>query len=290
MIDRYKETYDKRWEKSINTDDDDILVIDNPKTQVEFFYNEYNKIIESKIKSFFIDRSAKDLLEVGCGRATASIYLSKKLGLNISVSDYSEAALEVAKKNMNKYNVKGESFKADLYELPFSDNSYDVVISLGVMEHIDDPYIAYKEMKRVLRPDGLMISMNVPENSDNIQRVAITVNSFLSKMERFFSHKVSKPWLDRTQSKTDNVYRSTWSGSDFKEAALHAGFESVQVMECNVFPTFSPVFKFIDRAIVSIYIFILKFRRLQNERKNPFECSKNNSRVHFIFAKSGPSL
>ena len=45
---------------------------------------------------------------------------------------------------------------ADAARLPFADNSFDVIISINVFEHIDDPYTTLLECKRVLRPDGLM--------------------------------------------------------------------------------------------------------------------------------------
>ena len=49
-LDKYIKIYDKRWLNSIETKDDNILVFNNPVNQVEFFYLNYNKIIETIIK------------------------------------------------------------------------------------------------------------------------------------------------------------------------------------------------------------------------------------------------
>ena len=88
--------------------------------------------------------------------------------------------MPVALKNLDKYGVDATPVRADLQSLPFDSKSFDVVISLSVMEHIPDPTAAHCEMYRVLKSGGLTVSMNVPENS-NIQRVAKPVNTLPSK-------------------------------------------------------------------------------------------------------------
>jgi ubiquinone/menaquinone biosynthesis C-methylase UbiE len=42
----------------------------------------------------------------------------------------------------------------DLQSLSFGDNTYDLVISTEVFEHIPDPYLAHREVLRVLKPGG----------------------------------------------------------------------------------------------------------------------------------------
>lgn len=45
----------------------------------------------------------------------------------------------------------------DLQALTFSDNYFDVIVSLDVFEHIANPWIAFKELLRVLKPQGTAI-------------------------------------------------------------------------------------------------------------------------------------
>jgi len=42
----------------------------------------------------------------------------------------------------------------DIHNLPLADNSVDVVICLAVLEHVVNPFLAVKEMRRVLKPGG----------------------------------------------------------------------------------------------------------------------------------------
>ncbi|MBN1250805.1 MAG: class I SAM-dependent methyltransferase [Bacteroidales bacterium] len=51
--------------------------------------------------------------------------------------------------------------KMDIKEMPFNDNSFDVLLCNHVLEHIDDELKATKEINRVLKPDGWAI-LQVP--------------------------------------------------------------------------------------------------------------------------------
>jgi ubiquinone/menaquinone biosynthesis C-methylase UbiE len=61
------------------------------------------------------------------------------------------------------HNVK--LAQADLVHLPYSDQTFDLVACLSVIEHMPDPDAALKEMARVLRPNGVLILGYPLENS-----------------------------------------------------------------------------------------------------------------------------
>lgn len=282
---KFKDVYDARWSASYGTFDDDILALDRPRTQVEFFYLNYNRFIADQIVRHLGGTKGKKLLELGCGRATASIYQALKLGMDVHPTDYSEEALRIADKNMKKYGVTGQTRQADLYAMPFEDGSFDAIISLGVMEHIEDPGRAYREMHRLLKEGGVMISMNIPERPLNIQRVAVPVNRALVKIETVFKKKNSKPWLDKqTRSKTSSVYRSFLDGEGFKRVVEESGFRNAEVFQANPFPSFDPLSKGLDWLVVKFYSLTLFFRRAFGGMQSPFLSSERNARVHFIVA------
>ena len=53
--------------------------------------------------------------------------------------------------------ISGVEFRAaDVYELPFDDESFDVVHAHQLLQHLTDPVAALVEMRRVLRPGGVL--------------------------------------------------------------------------------------------------------------------------------------
>jgi SAM-dependent methyltransferase len=55
----------------------------------------------------------------------------------------------------------GVDMIADVYNLPFQDNEFDLVLCLGILEHLEDPKKAIVQMKRVLKPNGRIL-VSVP--------------------------------------------------------------------------------------------------------------------------------
>lgn len=52
---------------------------------------------------------------------------------------------------------KGTEHVVDYNKLPFPDESFDIVLATGLMEHLKDPWQALQEMKRVLKPGGKVL-------------------------------------------------------------------------------------------------------------------------------------
>lgn len=71
-------------------------------------------------------------------------------------SEYFGPYEEVGKEKEGVLNV-------DLQNIPFEENLFDFVISTEVFEHIPNPYIAFKELHRILKPGGSHI-FTVPYN------------------------------------------------------------------------------------------------------------------------------
>lgn len=125
-----------------------------------------------------IDFINRDVLEVGCGDGVRSI-LMKRAGARTVVATDLEIGIGSAEqrrllaqlpkddKYPINYSLEGEvpTFKTPGLEfietsgelLPFPDNSFDIVYSNQVLEHVRDPFICMKEMVRVLRVGGVIM-------------------------------------------------------------------------------------------------------------------------------------
>jgi len=94
------------------------------------------------------------ILDVGTGTGS-NLRLLKNLGFeHISGVDNSDEAVRFcAEKSL------GIVQKGDICNLPFENNSFDLVLATDVIEHIDDDVKAVSELKRVLKPQGYMVIM-----------------------------------------------------------------------------------------------------------------------------------
>lgn len=94
------------------------------------------------------------ILDLGCGAGTYVRYLAG-LGHEVVGLDYSlpclHRALDADPKR-NGFYVGGEA-----YNLPFCSESFDLIVSIGVLQALRDPERALDEMVRILRPRGLLV-------------------------------------------------------------------------------------------------------------------------------------
>ncbi len=94
----------------------------------------------------------KEVLDAGCGTGEMPFLIAKKGAKRIVGIDYSQSAIQEAEKN---YHLSNLSFLcADLQKVK---GTFDVIVSLGTIEHIDDPLAALRRLKKLLKPGGSLI-------------------------------------------------------------------------------------------------------------------------------------
>jgi ubiquinone/menaquinone biosynthesis C-methylase UbiE len=106
------------------------------------------------------------VLEIGCGLGTDGAQFAKA-GADYTGVDLTEAAVELAKKRFELFNLPGTFRTADAENLDFADESFDVVYSHGVLHHTPDTARAVREVHRVLRKNGRAVVMLYHRNSYN---------------------------------------------------------------------------------------------------------------------------
>jgi ubiquinone/menaquinone biosynthesis C-methylase UbiE len=105
-------------------------------------------------------RDATDFLEIGCGNGEVSKYIARNYVGKVIATDIDPDQIAIARKGSG--NISNLRFQvADAVELPFEDESFDVVIAFGVLHHIDKWDTAMAEIIRVLRPGGYLIYAEV---------------------------------------------------------------------------------------------------------------------------------
>lgn len=108
------------------------------------------------------NKSPQTFLEVGCGSGD----LSKKLlarGMTGVGVDFSSRAINLAAEELRDFTETGryELFEGDVFELPLQENYFDLVISMMVMEHIEDDRNFLSRLFSLVKPGGNLI-LGVP--------------------------------------------------------------------------------------------------------------------------------
>jgi ubiquinone/menaquinone biosynthesis C-methylase UbiE len=133
----------------------------------------------------FVGAKGLKVLEIGCGLGTDGAQFAKAGAIYTGV-DLTDAAVELARKRFELFNLPGTFRTADAENLDFADESFDLVYSHGVLHHTPDTVRAVREAHRVLRPGGRAVVMLYHRDSYNYRlniRVLRRMGAHLLKSE-----------------------------------------------------------------------------------------------------------
>jgi ubiquinone/menaquinone biosynthesis C-methylase UbiE len=120
---------------------------------------EYEKT-EEHWKIFYSaeDVMGKTVLDAGCGTGIFSVIFANNGAGKVTGIDISEGSLETARSLKEKFGLHNAEFKKeDMLELPFADESFDIVWAWGTVHHTTDPLKAIDELIRVLKKGGSIL-------------------------------------------------------------------------------------------------------------------------------------
>ena len=121
----------------------------------------------------FSEAKGLRVLEIGCGLGTDGAQFAKA-GADYTGVDLTDAAVELAQRRFELFQLPGTFQAADAEKLDFADNSFDLVYSHGVLHHTPDTAGAIREAYRVLKPGGRAVVMLYHRDSYNY-RVNISI-------------------------------------------------------------------------------------------------------------------
>jgi len=158
-----KESFDYQWREI----PEGVSMPSNP----EFL----NKVTEYLLEITQIPRdwfAGKEVLDAGCGTGRWTFAMNR-LGANVTSFDQSSGALGAVKELVGKSgNVRIQ--QGDLLNLPFEDQSFDLVWGFGVPHHTENPIRVLKHLTRCVKPGGYLFVMlyAFPVNVDEFSQQA----------------------------------------------------------------------------------------------------------------------
>jgi SAM-dependent methyltransferase len=127
----------------------------------DIFFKPNPKVTDEIIKLFNGGIAGKKILEVGSGSGSDCITLAK-LGGQCFALDFSPEASKTCQRLAQKAKVKLKTIVADCRQIPARSDYFDLVFSVGLMEHFKKPIPLLKEQLRVLKRGGLLL-VDVPQ-------------------------------------------------------------------------------------------------------------------------------
>lgn len=115
----------------------------------------FNRTLLEEIRK----RNPKTILDVGCGEGF-TLDLIEKEGIKAKLEgvDFLKTAIDIGKKERPHLNLK----VGTIYDLPYKDNTFDMVICSEVLEHLEDPKKALDELQRVTKKYVVLSVPNEP--------------------------------------------------------------------------------------------------------------------------------
>lgn len=153
------------------------------------------------------------LLDVGCA---AGLFVKEAVdhGFDAFGCDYSEEAVAYSKEHLGV-----RTFRSPAEAIDAPDNRYDVVTLLQVFEHLPDPMRVLHELKRVLKPGGMLVL----ETVNYLPHYKMETDfKFMIPLYLAVTKRPTLPWLP-----FDHLYH--WSPQTIKRAAATAGFRDVKL-------------------------------------------------------------
>lgn len=145
-----------------------------------------------------------EVLECACGTGLLSGVMAKQCK-RLVATDFSANMLKRAKKKYGAYdNVEFE--QADILQLRFPDESFDVVVAANVIHLLDEPYRALKELDRVCRTGGKLIIPTYMNRTDKG-----TTNSI--------SNAIGKAGADFKREFTRESYRAFFADAGYTDVS-----------------------------------------------------------------------
>jgi ubiquinone/menaquinone biosynthesis C-methylase UbiE len=98
------------------------------------------------------------VIDCGCGPGSITCDIAQAVAPGQVVGiDIAEVQVERARRLAARRGVPNVRFeRGDIYELPYPDKSFDVAFAHNVLQHLADPPRAIREMRRVLKPSGII--------------------------------------------------------------------------------------------------------------------------------------
>lgn len=143
--------------------------------------------------------SESHVLDIGSGVGGPAIYIADKTGCRLTGIDVSNVGVGTANKLASDAGLSDRvNFRiCDAMDMPFPENSFDVAISINVMNVFEDKESLFRQVLRVIKPEGIFAflsgTVDLPDDPEIIENMTRgyliphhydTVDGYKSKLKK----------------------------------------------------------------------------------------------------------
>lgn len=257
-----------------------------PENQLQFAFQNHWRVFRSILGGV---RSGR-VLEVGCGRGSMGAFFSEA-GFEVHLVDTSHSVLNVARANFAADGLRGHYVCGDALALPYPAGTFDVVVSVGLMEHFRQIGPPLQEQVRVLRPRGTLLAYVVPRQLLSVQALAAPINLALRVGDVLARRRNANGHAAGELPKAA-LYRNACTAAQYLAALRRFGV--AESGSCGMFPVplvshspsfpFSPMAPPLEQRLVKLWQRVLP---VQDGRPDPWLCPEWWGLAFLVWARKG---
>jgi len=130
---------------------------------------------------FLNPKKNEKILDIGCGDGVWYNQLRKR-GIQVTGLDTSSYDLNKLKERAKSFDIESKIIEADAQNMPFEQNTFDKTYSISTFEHIKDDKKVFREVARVLKPQGLLVISIPVKELPLLTKIAVNLPQSIKKL------------------------------------------------------------------------------------------------------------
>ncbi len=181
------------------------------QTNIYFNYDYNIKIRTETVAEFIGDKNYHNVLDMPCGNGLISLKNSKQFN-RLTLVDFSENMIALAKQITEQEKITNATFICgDIFETKFNNEEFDLIISLGILAHVDDIDKFLKFIQHKVKKGGAIIIQNTNSNHfySHLIRFYLGVRKLLGK-DKYQLNKVPANQVENSFKNADFTLQKTF--------------------------------------------------------------------------------
>jgi ubiquinone/menaquinone biosynthesis C-methylase UbiE len=165
--------------------------------------------------------AGSSVLEVAPGPGYFAIELAKRGSYKITGLDISQTFVEIARQSAREQGVEVNFQRGNASSMPFEENSFDLIVCRAAFKNFSEPVGALKEMRRVLRPGGKALIIDLRKDTPKEAIDAHVDQMKIGPLDSAFTKLAFRTFL----------LKRAYTKDDFTRFIADSGFEKSEIRE-----------------------------------------------------------